>query len=262
MTRTTNGSDRVNSPALNRQTRLIAASARLSEQVDALDFGLPVTHVYNPLNYAWKPHFAYLQRCCVDSTRVLFLGMNPGPWGMAQSGIPFGQISAVKDWLGIDEPVERPRQEHPKRPVEGLACRRSEVSGQRLWGLFQTRFENARQFFKEHFVANYCPLVFMEASGKNRTPDKLAANEMQALHATCDEHLMTLIELLRPQFLVGVGAYAENCLRRVVGSLDYGTQDSLTVLRILHPSPASPAANRDWAGIATSQLIEGGVWKR
>ena len=34
--------------------------------------------------------------------RVVFLGMNPGPFGMAQVGVPFGEVAAVRDWLRID----------------------------------------------------------------------------------------------------------------------------------------------------------------
>ena len=249
------------SPLSDRQSRLIKSSQRLSRQVATMSFDMPVSHVYNPLKYAWKPHREYLLRCRVDTTRTLFLGMNPGPWGMAQTGVPFGQVEAVRGWLGINEPVDRPENEHPRRPIEGFACRRSEVSGERLWGLFKSRFGTSDAFFNEHFVANYCPLVFMEASGKNRTPDKLAASEIKTLQSSCDQHLLTLINLLSPQFLVGVGAYAEACLLRVVKSMENSTRQAMSVLRILHPSPASPAANRNWAGIATSQLIDGGVWK-
>jgi len=42
--------------------------------------------------------------------------MNPGPWGMAQTGVPFGEINAVKDWLGINAEVDKPQKQHPKRP--------------------------------------------------------------------------------------------------------------------------------------------------
>lgn len=245
----------------DKQQQLLDTAKRLARRVDAISFGPPVTHVYNPLRYAWKPHRKYLMQCSVESTRVLFLGMNPGPWGMTQTGVPFGQIEAVRDWLGIEEPVDQPQSPHPKRAVEGFACKRSEVSGQRLWGLFKSRFATPREFFEQHFVVNYCPLVFMEASGKNRTPDKLAAAEMQPLQAACDQALQTILSLLRPSFCIGVGAYAEACLRRVTGTLRPEVQETMTTLRILHPSPASPAANRNWAEVATSQLIAAGVWQ-
>lgn len=235
---------------------LIAAARHLSDRVDALPFQSPVTHVYNPLQYAWDAHRQYLERCQPSTTRVLFLGMNPGPWGMAQTGVPFGQVEAVRDWLGIDARIDRPASENPKRPIQGFDCRRSEVSGQRLWGLFRDRFGVAQEFFREHFVFNYCPLVFMEASGRNRTPDKLPAAESEPLDAACDEHLARVLELLRPEIVVGVGGYAEACLRRVV---EAGGQ-ACRVARVLHPSPASPLANRGWGQRATAELVAAGVW--
>ena len=236
--------------------KVIKAARALSKDVGSLSFGDPVTHVYNPLDYAWKAHRAYLMRVNDGGSRVVFLGMNPGPWGMAQTGVPFGEIAAVRDWLGIEAPVGRPDVEHPKRPVRGLECERSEVSGRRLWGLFQQRFKDADAFFEQHFVANYCPLVFMEESARNRTPDKLPADERQPLDTACDRHLQKILEILQPEFVVGVGGYAEQCLKRV---LESGGHDA-TLSKILHPSPASPAANKDWAGKATQQLTDAGIW--
>lgn len=230
----------------------IEAAKQLCTAVSRLEFAPPVTHVYNPLEYAWDAHCQYL-RLCPRGVNVLFLGMNPGPWGMAQTGVPFGQVAAVRDWLKIDAEISKPENEHPKRPVEGLSCGRSEVSGERLWGLFAERFGTPKKFFKDHFVANYCPLVFMEATARNRTPDKLQAFERQPLDQACDVHLARLIEILKPRKLVGVGAYAEQCLRRVIG-------DRLPISRILHPSPASPAANRGWGQAATKQMTEAGIW--
>ena len=232
------------------------AARKLSRAVGNLHFGEPVTHVYNPLKYAWAAHEQYLQYLNPRGVRVLLVGMNPGPWGMAQTGVPFGQIEAVRDWLKIEAKIGRPRNEHPKRPITGLNCTRSEVSGERLWGLFRERFDSPEHFFKEHFVANYCPLVFMEESGKNRTPDKLPAAEREPLDAVCDQHLQRLCTTLQPQWAVGVGAYAEKCLKRVL----HGSATKIT--RILHPSPASPAANRGWAEAATKQLVEADVWEK
>lgn len=244
------------SAATGCRKKLIAAAKKLSREVDALTFAEPVTHVYNPLAYAWRSHQAYLSRVNDEGARVVFLGMNPGPWGMAQTGVPFGEVAAARDYLGIDVAVKRPAKEHVKRPVEGFACGRSEVSGRRLWGLFQQRYPDAGDFFVDHFVVNYCPLVFMESSARNRTPDKLPANERVLLDAACDRHLATVLRTLRPRHVVGVGAYAEACLHRAMAS---GSHEA-TVSRILHPSPASPAANKDWNGTALRQLIGAGVW--
>ena len=137
---------------------LIAASRTLADRLRPLTFS-KASHVYLPLDYAREPHEAYLKRFGGGKKRVVFLGMNPGPFGMAQTGVPFGEIPAVRDWMGISAPVGKPAIEHPKRPVEGFACLKSEVSGRRLWGLFAERFGSADDFFRDHFVINYCPLI-------------------------------------------------------------------------------------------------------
>lgn len=231
----------------------LAAAKKMRDSVDRLDFAPQVPWVYNPLRYAWAAHQQYIERYAMSTCRVIFVGMNPGPWGMAQSGVPFGQIAAVRDWLRVDGKIERPKREHPKRPIEGWACQRSEVSGERLWGLFRTRFGSPEDFFREHYVANFCPLVFMEESARNLTPDKLPSALRGPLEDVCDRHLTELLTALRPEWVIGVGAWAENCAARVAGN-------GIRVGRILHPSPASPAANRDWAGTATAQLMQLGVW--
>ena len=231
------------------------AAKRLREAVAVLRFTAPVAHVYNPLIYAWRAHEMYLRRYGNGRKRVLFLGMNPGPFGMTQTGIPFGQIAAVRDWLGIQVRIDHARDEHPKRPVLGFDCSRSEISGQRLWGLFAKRFGAAEQFFQEHMVMNYCPLAFCEESGRNRTPDKLPANERTPLFAACDEHLREIVRILEPEWLIGVGEFAGKRAREVIA------EPPPRIGQILHPSPACPASNNDWAGIATVQLCDLGVWK-
>ena len=239
-----------------KHRELIAAAAKLSENVSKLHFDAPVSHIYNPLQYAWDAHVAYLCRSNPEGISSLFLGMNPGPWGMAQTGVPFGEIDAVKNWIGINVSVGQPENEHPKRQIEGFACKRSEVSGRRLWGLFQDRFVTAEKFFNDHFVANFCPLVFMEQTGRNRTPDKLGKSVREALDRYCSEHLTKMIKILKPQHLIGVGAYAEKQLNVATAALGI----EINTTRILHPSPASPAANRDWQGTATKQLTQAGIW--
>lgn len=231
---------------------LISMAARLAADLRDLSFSEPVASVYHPLDYAWEPHRIYLERFGAGPKRVLFLGMNPGPFGMAQTGVPFGEIAAVRDWLGIHGPVGKPSPEHPKRLVTGFECHRSEVSGKRVWGLFAERFGPPEEFFRDHLVVNYCPLVWMRDTGANITPDKISAAEIAPVEAACMRHLQDVIELLQPEHLIGIGAFAEERLRR--------TGSTATIGRILHPSPASPLANRGWAEAATRQLEEMGVW--
>lgn len=226
----------------------VTIARRLSDAADALDFGRPITHTYNPLHYARRPHEAYLKRYAHPGVEVLLVGMNPGPWGMAQTGVPFGEVSMVRDWLGIEAPVDKPPHEHPKRPIEGFACRRSEVSGARLWGWAREQFKTPETFFSRFFVHNYCPLCFMEESGRNFTPDKLPRAEQERLFALCDEALAGLVATLKPAMVIGVGGFAEARVRGALPGFPGVTG------RILHPSPASPAANRGWAAAASSEL--------
>lgn len=235
---------------------LIRAAQELRAAVGKLVFAPPVTHIYNPLDYAWPAHEIYLRRYASNQKRVLFLGMNPGPFGMAQTGVPFGQIAAVRDWLEIETKIGRPAHEHPKRPVTGFACARSEISGERLWKLFADRFGRADDFFAEHLVINYCPLAFLESSGRNRTPDKLPPRERAVLFAACDEHLREIVRVLEPEWLVGIGDFAAKRAAEVLRG------EPIHLGRILHPSPASPTANRDWAAVATRQLQALRIWER
>lgn len=232
---------------------LTEIARQLRDEVEAMSFAPPVTHVYNPLAYAWDLHRQYLERFGSGPKEAVFLGMNPGPWGMAQTGVPFGEIAAVRDWMGIDGTVGSPRTPHPKRPVEGLACTRSEVSGRRLWGWAAGRFESAEAFFSRFFVINYCPLVFMEESARNRTPDKLPADERAPLEDACDRALVAAVQSLQPKLVIGVGAWADKRARAALAPL------GLRHGRILHPSPASPAANRGWEPQAEAQLKKLGV---
>jgi single-strand selective monofunctional uracil DNA glycosylase len=242
-------------PNENYSEHLIKAARELSTKVDRLKFGPPVAHVYNPLTYAWKAHEEYLLRFGNSKKRVVFLGMNPGPFGMVQTGIPFGEIPAVRDWMRIKAQIKKPKNEHANRPIFGFDCERSEISGKRLWNLFADRFGSAEKFFQHHFVVNYCPLAFLEASGCNRTPDKLPGAETEKLFKICDAHLHRTLAVLKPEWLIGVGGFAEKRARLVAGDLP------VRIGLILHPSPASPAANRGWPEAATKQLIELKIWK-
>ncbi len=241
---------------------LLAAASACAQDLDGLHFAPPVTHVYNPLHYAWDLHAAYLRLAGAGRKRVVFLGMNPGPFGMAQTGVPFGEVATVRDWMHLSGNVGRVPNEHPKRPITGLACPRSEVSGRRLWGLFSQRFTTPAGFFADHFVANWCPLVFMEESGKNRTPDQLPAKEAAAVTAACDKHLREVVRILTPHWVVGVGRFAHQAAERALAGQQAGQQvgQAVQLATIPHPSPANPAANKDWAGAATRALNTQGVW--
>ena len=218
-----------------------------------LCFGPPVTHVYNPLEYARKAHNLYLKRYSPTPGKIILLGMNPGPWGMAQTGVPFGEVSAVRDWLQIEAPIDVPDNMHPKKPVLGFACQKSEVSGRRLWGWAKNSFGSPDIFFRSFFVANYCPLLFLESSGRNRTPNNLKVAEKKPLLAACDRALRRMIERIKPEHVIGIGTFARD---RAVAALD-GL--NVTVGRITHPSPANPRANRGWERLIKKEMSSMGI---
>jgi single-strand selective monofunctional uracil DNA glycosylase len=237
-----------------QSTELIRAMRRLAREADRLRFAPPVRFVYNPLLYAREPAERYVTLYAAGRKDVVFLGMNPGPWGMAQTGVPFGEVEAVRDWLRIEGRVSAPAAAHPRVPVRGFDCPRSEVSGRRLWGLMHERFGDAREFARHWFVANYCPLLFLDATGRNITPDKLVLSDRAALFPICDRFLAILLSTLRPRWAVGVGAFARQRLEAVAPAL------GIEVASIPHPSPANPVANRGWARQARAVLRAEGIW--
>jgi single-strand selective monofunctional uracil DNA glycosylase len=244
--------------------QLLAAAGELSRSLAPLTFAPPIAHVYNPLEYAWAPYETYVRRYGANRKRVVLLGMNPGPFGMMQTGVPFGEIAAVRDWMGVAGAVGRPATEHPKRPIEGFACSYSEVSGRRLWGWAALRFGTAAAFFENWFVLNYCPLAFLEASGRNFTPDKLPAAQRRAVNEACDRHLAAALTALQPEWAIGIGGFAERRLRTVLESdrVDSTFARKVKVEQILHPSPASPAANRGWVEAVDLKLEQLGLRER
>ncbi|MEZ4450263.1 MAG: hypothetical protein R3B09_12370 [Nannocystaceae bacterium] len=233
------------------------AARTLAREVSGLRFAAPVAYTYNPLEYAWALHRAYIQAFAGGRKRVVFLGMNPGPFGMAQSGVPFGDPGVVREWLRLSGSIGKPPREHPKRPVLGLASTRREVSGTRLWGAVARHWKTPAAFFHEHYIANYCPLLFLEASSRNLTPDKLSVGDKTRLFAACDRHLQAVVGALEPEWVITLGAFAERQARAALAALK-----GLKIARVLHPSPANPQANEDWVGIVTAELRVLGVCKR
>lgn len=221
------------------------ATRRVVRAVGRLHFAPPVTWVYNPLRHAKEAHGAYLERFGTGSKAVLWLGMNPGPFGMVQTGVPFGEVAIVRDWMGITGRVSPPKDTCPKRPIQGFDCTRSEVSGRRLWGWVAARWDSPEAFFQQHFVHNYCPLAFLADTGRNITPDKLPAKERAPLETACDRYLSDVVDALQPRLILGVGAFAEQRARRALAD-----REGLEFGRIAHPSPASPAANKGWDALA------------
>ena len=238
------------------KSALVAAARRLAREAGALAFGAPVAFVYNPLEYAREPHEMYLERYAAGDKRIVLLGMNPGPWGMAQTGVPFGEIGMVTNWLGIRGTVKVPAAGHPRVKVQGFDCPRHEVSGTRLWGFLRDRYGSAEAMRRELLVSNYCPLLFLDEAGRNITPDRLRRADQVALFAVCDRFLRVVVEAVRPEWLVGVGQFA---LGRATAVIEK-TGVAVRVTSIMHPSPANPRSQKNWAGTVRDSLRRDGVW--
>ena len=226
---------------------------RLLAELKPMRFSQPVTHVYNPLIYARHTYHQYFSLYGKKPKEILLIGMNPGPYGMVQTGVPFGEVEAVKSWLKIEGEIGCPEHTHPKRPVEGFHCHRSEVSGRRVWGWAKERYGSPEVFARKFLVLNYCPLVFMEESGRNRTPDKLPKGERETLFASCDKALAATVDFYKPEWVIGIGTFVEKRSKEAL----LGTQ--VNIGRITHPSPANPKANRGWSDCIEEEFEEMGI---
>tara|TARA_B100000929_G_scaffold52619_1_gene38540 strand:- start:35 stop:769 length:735 start_codon:yes stop_codon:yes gene_type:complete len=230
--------------------QLIRAAASLRDDVGPIGRSLvsegSVDVCYNPLDYAWDVHEAYLRRMGGGGARTVVLGMNPGPHGMGQMGIPFAATSVVRDLLGITGiPVGQPEPADSRRPVVGLEYPREEVSGTRLWGLLSEHYGDAGAIASRVFLVNHCPLMlFSGPRATNITPDKVGGKSARALLERCDQHLREVVAALDGQRVIGVGKFAESRARSALAD------EAVGVVGCWHPSPASPLANRnggaDW----------------
>jgi len=233
--------------------RISVITDELVSQLDKLTFGPPVSHVYNPLQYARSGWDAYVGRYGNGTKKTVLIGMNPGPWGMAQTGVPFGEITFVRDWLKIETTIDKPPEEHPKKPVDGFRCHRSEVSGKRLWGWAADRFQQPESFFRNFFVANYCPLLFLEEGGRNLTPNTLPRKDRMPLLEVCDHGLRQTIGYFQPEWVIGIGRFAHDRAAKALSGMD------CKIGCITHPSPANPKANRGWVPLIEKEFDEMGI---
>ncbi|XP_046483816.1 single-strand selective monofunctional uracil DNA glycosylase [Neodiprion pinetum] len=238
-------------PILKIPEKLLSLEWLLTEELRCIQFQLPVEYVYNPIEYAFDVHAKYVRKYCQTTKKILFLGMNPGPWGMTQTGVPFGEVKMVRDWLGLSGCIGKPVREQPDRKVTGFACTRSEISGRRFWGLFKDVCQTPENFFRHSYLHNYCPIALMDTKGRNITPAELKGLEQKTLYYRCDEALVATIKLLRIEIVIGVGRFAEKRAQTVVKTAGLPTQ----VLCIPHPSPRS-LGNENWSEKAAQRLQE------
>ncbi len=234
----------------------VEAARQLSKRCHDMPFEAPVAWTYNPLAYAWDGHRQYAEAFGGTPLPrpVLLLGMNPGPWGMGQTGVPFGDVDKVRA-MGITEiDVAQPDDPRDARVVEGLACQRNEVSGSRLYGGLEQVYGTLQQAYQHLFIANYCPLLFFDEDGGNLTPPRLRKSDRQRIFEACDEHLDALIDHFQPTTIVGIGRFAQRRATAAVAKRE--DEHAIEVTYLLHPSPANPHANKDGGRHWQAQLVE------
>ncbi|XP_045776673.1 single-strand selective monofunctional uracil DNA glycosylase [Maniola jurtina] len=217
------------------------------------EFNLPpaVKCVYNPSIYARYTFEMYARKYCNTKKKIMFFGMNPGPWGMSQTGVPFGEISSVRDWLGIEGPVNKPPHEIRERPVDGFDCKRTEVSGKRFWGLLKTICGTPENFFKTSFVYNYINQQWMKSNGCNLTPGDFKVSDMEPLYNICDPIFVKILKLYEVEIVVAIGKFCETRAQKAIKK--YLPSSSIKILYLSHPSPRS-VNNNNWEQKALEEL--------
>jgi single-strand selective monofunctional uracil DNA glycosylase len=234
---------------------LLEAAKHLSEQcnkkIPALLKHKDVAHVTNPLDYAWELHEQFIRKWGGFGAKTLLLGMNPGPYGMAQTGVPFGATKMATDVLQIEAvELQTPAGAHPKRPIQGLSMERQEVSGTRFWTFMVDHYGSIEATFSNIFVVNHCPLLILGETGRNITPVDIPKSIINPILDLCDQHLKSVVDIMGIERIIGVGNYAKKRAKTIVPELDIDA--------MWHPSPASPLANRnggaDWRENVASKL--------
>ncbi|KAK6639299.1 hypothetical protein RUM43_007571 [Polyplax serrata] len=235
--------------------KLLAIEHQMCSELNNLKFTPPIDYVYNPLLYAKDLHENFIKKYFENcSKKILFLGMNPGPWGMCQTGIVFGDKDHVKEWLKLCGQVNKPKKEHPRKKITGLDCSRKEISGKKFWGFFRKLCQTPEQFFQHSFVYNLCCLAFVDTSGKNITPPEIKDIQVRnRLLNICNETFVKIIKEFKFEIVIGVGKFAE---KNAITELRRNGLSNVKVLSIPHPSPRSAKIFRVWEEMTLKKLKE------
>ena len=198
-------------------------------------------------------HEQYLKRFGEGRKRVVFLGMNPGPFGMVQVGVPFGEVNAVRDWMQISAPVAPPKTPNPSRPVEGFTCQRSEVRVSACGRFFAERYPHAQDFCRP-LCAELLPAGVLRSRAQRDT------------RQAPEERNRTALCRLRCTFRRASTRWRRNGWSASASLPDAGASSACPFVPAgedrhrAHPSPAGPIANRGWAPQAAAQLTALGIW--
>jgi len=240
--------------------QILAASDRLSERLAALP---PVGDLValDPTRYCRSAWAAYLQMAARLGC-VLVVGMNPGPHGMAQTGVPF-----TDPWIVDELDLQAPRADVPPADIpavgswrhrshraRGVLGSKREESAKRLWPLLREICapyaavgpsadkiaEATRRVCNEVLLVNALPICWLDPAGKNVSAEQVEkrapAQVREGLRDLVNEWLQAVADILRPAAVIGVGRWA----REFVTDLDVDHFVEIPFRDgIKHPSPSA-----------------------
>ena len=132
--------------------------------------------VWNPGSYGAPWHRVFREIYPLRERPILMFGLNPGPYGMGQTGIPFTDVRRLRQCLPKMALTLRERGREPRVP--GLAprslrrffTREFESSAVRVYRFLELGWGSAEKGWRSVGVANSCPLLFLDPEGRNQTP--------------------------------------------------------------------------------------------
>lgn len=228
-------------------------------------------HVWNPGRYGASWHRRFRRMVPLESNPVILFGLNPGPYGMAQTGIPFTDVKRLRERLPrlaasleIHGPVEVPGLAPPS--LRPFLTRSFESSAVRIYRFLDLAWGSAEEGWRKVGVANPCSLLFMDAAGKNRTPADLqgavsrrrsAGHSAAELREACDrlrrKAALEAMAAVRPRGVVLLGKDVQKAL----GSVTVKVVGARDVLPWEHPARAVPTR---WARGLLGEIRRRG-WK-
>ncbi|XP_073819638.1 uncharacterized protein isoform X2 [Musca autumnalis] len=172
--------------------------------------------IYNPLDYdAAKIHKDYLKRYLKGPKRVLFVTMNPASHGELQTGIPFGHMPTIREYMKLKSTIIDSPVPHPSEDEEQERENNSIYFWQMIREIFYSQNFFLSKFFQQRFVHSFCPLAFIDGEKQFVTlenlPDKTYRKEVTK---ACVHILEKQLKLLQPDMVIVMGGYVHGNMQR------------------------------------------------
>jgi len=208
--------------------------------------------VWNPALYALDIYQEYLTKFPPEPGAILALGLNPGPYGMAQTGIPFTDCRTASGALGMEMTI-------PGKAPDDLISRLKKANGKwrgtyersslgmyrfliLAWGDIKTAYRN-------WFVGNPCPLLFLDPERWNVTPADPRLRRMKEVGELRQRAVIGFSEILNPRGIVCFG----KDVAKAVGEVAIRQVGPDRVVFYEHPARAVP---EKWAAGLLQELTQ------